>query len=58
MDILKLTSSTVWKFIFGKSADSLEKTRDNNYEYMIKDYSFPLVRYVSDVSSYSPAAFF
>lgn len=38
MSILQFVSSTVWKALFGKAADSLERSIDNADEYMIVDY--------------------
>jgi hypothetical protein len=38
MSILQLVSATVWKSLFGKPADSLERSIDNADEYMIVDY--------------------
>ena len=38
MNILQFVSATVWKFLFGKSADSLERSIDHADEFMIVDY--------------------
>ncbi|KAL3780461.1 hypothetical protein ACHAWO_011784 [Cyclotella atomus] len=38
MSILHFVSSYVWKTLFGKSADSLERSIDHADEYMIVDY--------------------
>mmetsp|Transcript_20167 Transcript_20167/g.28711 ORF Transcript_20167/g.28711 Transcript_20167/m.28711 type:complete len:199 (+) Transcript_20167:54-650(+) len=38
MSILQFVSAAVWKSLFGKSADSLERSIDNADEYMIVDY--------------------
>lgn len=38
MSILQFVSATVWKSLFGKPADSLERSIDNADEYMIVDY--------------------
>jgi len=39
MAILQFISSTVWKSLFGKPADSLERSIDHADEYMIFDYN-------------------
>jgi hypothetical protein len=38
MSILQFVSAAVWKSLFGKPADSLERSIDNADEYMIVDY--------------------
>jgi len=38
MSILQFVSSSVWKSLFGKAADSLERSIDHADEYMIIDY--------------------
>ena len=38
MSILHFVSSSVWKSLFGKSADSLERSIHNQDEFMIVDY--------------------
>jgi len=38
MSILQFVSSAVWKSLFGKAADSLERSIDHSDEYMIVDY--------------------
>lgn len=38
MSILHFVSSSVWKTLFGKSADSLERSIDHADEFMIVDY--------------------
>eukprot|EP01082_Thalassiosira_pseudonana_P009303 g8278.t1 g8278 contig29:147003-147920(-) len=38
MSILHFVSSSVWKSLFGKAADSLERSIDNSDEFMIIDY--------------------
>jgi trafficking protein particle complex subunit 5 len=45
MNILQFISTTVWKSLFHKPADSLERSIDHADEYMIVDYA-PLTRYV------------
>mmetsp|Transcript_10552 Transcript_10552/g.17259 ORF Transcript_10552/g.17259 Transcript_10552/m.17259 type:complete len:192 (+) Transcript_10552:34-609(+) len=45
--ILSFISNTVWKVLFGKAADSLEKSTENEDEYMINEKE-PLVnRFIS-----------
>lgn len=39
MSILQFVSSAVWKSLFGKPADSLERSIDHADEYMIFDYN-------------------
>ena len=47
MSILHFVSSTVWKSLFGKVADSLERSIDNADEYMIVDYEPITSSYIS-----------
>jgi hypothetical protein len=60
MNILQFVSSVVWKSLFGKSADSLERSIDHSDEYMIVDYG-PLtstfVSVPSDLGQLSADAF-
>jgi trafficking protein particle complex subunit 5 len=46
MNILQFISTTVWKSLFHKPADSLERSIDHADEYMIVDYA-PITRYVA-----------
>ncbi|KAL7568527.1 hypothetical protein ACA910_002643 [Epithemia clementina (nom. ined.)] len=39
MNILQFVSTTVWKSLFGKAADSLERSIDHADEFMIVDYA-------------------
>jgi trafficking protein particle complex subunit 5 len=48
MNILQFISTTVWKSLFHKPADSLERSIDHADEYMIVDYA-PITRYVMTV---------
>lgn len=57
VEMLKFIHSSVWKYLFGKTADSLEKAKDSEVEYMIKDYSPSYMRCVSEYSHYSAASF-
>ncbi|ORE21711.1 TRAPP I complex [Rhizopus microsporus] len=47
LGILYFIHSTVWKALFGKQADSLEKSTENDDEYMISDNEPILTRYIS-----------
>lgn len=38
MSILQFISSSVWKSLFGRAADSLERSIDHADEFMIVDY--------------------
>jgi hypothetical protein len=44
MNMLQFVSTTAWKSLFGKAADSLERSIDHADEYMIVDYA-PITRY-------------
>jgi hypothetical protein len=44
MNLLQFISTTVWKNLFGKPADSLERSIDHADEFMIIDYA-PITRY-------------
>ncbi len=56
VEMLKYIHSTIWKGLFGKTADSLEKAKDSETEYMIKDYAPTYMKYVSEYSNYSVAS--
>jgi Transport protein particle (TRAPP) component len=45
MGVLQFVSTQVWKALFGKAADSLERSIDHADEFMIVDYA-PITRYV------------
>jgi hypothetical protein len=45
MNLLQYISTQVWKSLFGKAADSLERSIDHADEFMIVDYA-PFTRYV------------
>jgi len=47
MSILQFVSSAVWKSLFGKAADSLERSIDHADEFMIVDYEPITSTYVS-----------
>ena len=57
MSVLQFVSSTVWKSLFGKAADSLERSIDHADEFMIVDYEPVTSTYVSvppDLGQLSP----
>lgn len=45
MNVLQFVSTVVWKSLFSKPADSLERSIDHADEFMIVDYA-PITRYV------------
>lgn len=45
MNVLQFISTNVWKALFSKAADSLERSIDHADEFMIVDYA-PITRYV------------
>lgn len=47
MNILQFVSANVWKSLFGKPADSLERSIDHSDEFMIVDYEPITSTYVS-----------
>ncbi|KAF7727002.1 TRAPP subunit trs31 [Apophysomyces ossiformis] len=47
LGVLYFIHSVVWKALFGKQADSLEKSTENEDEYMISDNDPVLSRYIS-----------
>jgi hypothetical protein len=47
MNILQFVSAQVWKSLFGKNADSLERSIDHSDEFMIVDYEPITSTYVS-----------
>lgn len=47
MNILQFVSAQVWKSLFGKPADSLERSIDHSDEFMIVDYEPLTSTYVS-----------
>eukprot|EP00741_Cyanophora_paradoxa_P017310 tig00020961_g16720.t1 len=57
INILSFISSTLWKTLFGKAADSLEKGATNEDEYMIRE-SEPLVnKFIAAQQNFNCAAF-
>ena len=60
LNILSFIYTSVWKIIFGKQADSLEKGTENQDEYWIVDNEPLLTRFISvprEFSSLNPGAF-
>eukprot|EP00301_Raphidiophrys_heterophryoidea_P000559 c10279_g1_i1.p1 GENE.c10279_g1_i1~~c10279_g1_i1.p1 ORF type:complete len:210 (-),score=53.70 c10279_g1_i1:340-924(-) len=60
VDMLKFISSTVWKALFGKNAESLERSTDNEDEYMICEKESLVNRFISvpkDMGHLNPASF-
>jgi hypothetical protein len=53
MNILQFVSTTVWKSLFGKAADSLERSIDHADEFMIVDYSVITSHYLTVPADYS-----
>ncbi|ORZ10862.1 NO signaling/Golgi transport ligand-binding domain-containing protein [Absidia repens] len=47
LGVLYFIHNVVWKALFGKQADSLEKSTENEDEYMISDNDPILTRYIS-----------
>ncbi|KAI7867021.1 NO signaling/Golgi transport ligand-binding domain-containing protein [Spinellus fusiger] len=47
LGVLYFINNVVWKVLFGKQADSLEKSTENDDEYMISDNDPILTRYIS-----------
>nr|KAJ3405364.1 TRAPP subunit trs31 [Polyrhizophydium stewartii] len=60
LGVLYFINTTVWKSLFGKPADSLEKGTDNDDEYMISDNDPLITKYISvprEMSSLNCGAF-
>jgi hypothetical protein len=53
MNILQFVSTTVWKYLFGKPADSLERSMDHVDEFMIFDYSVLTSHYLTVPAAYA-----
>lgn len=47
LSVLQFVYTTVWKTIFGKPADALEKSHENSNEYMIIDHSPLITHFIS-----------
>ncbi|TPX57216.1 hypothetical protein PhCBS80983_g03992 [Powellomyces hirtus] len=60
LNVLSFIHSTVWKTLFGKPADALEKGTDNEDEYMISDNEPNVTKFIAvpkDMSQLSCGAF-
>ncbi|KAJ1675260.1 protein particle complex subunit [Spiromyces aspiralis] len=60
LSALMYINSVVWKYFFGKQADSLERSTEHEDEYMIVDNEPQFIKYFSipkEMSSFSPGAF-
>ncbi|KAI8926611.1 NO signaling/Golgi transport ligand-binding domain-containing protein [Entophlyctis helioformis] len=60
LGVLYFINTTVWKALFGKAADSLEKGTDNDDEYMISDNEPSITKFISvprELSSLNCGAF-
>jgi len=60
LGILSFVYSTIWKVLFGKQADSLEKSTEQEDEYMISDNQILVNRFIStpkDLGMLNCAAF-
>ncbi|CAK9231652.1 unnamed protein product [Sphagnum troendelagicum] len=60
LNILSFVHSTVWKSLFGKVADSLEKGTEHEDEYMISEKELLVNRYISvpkDMGAFNCGAF-
>ncbi|ORY51911.1 TRAPP I complex [Rhizoclosmatium globosum] len=60
LGILVFINSTLWKSLFGKVADSLQKSNDHDDEYMITDNDPIILKYIStpkELSSFNAGAF-
>ncbi|KAJ1666142.1 protein particle complex subunit [Coemansia sp. RSA 1813] len=60
LQMLVYINSVVWRALFDKPADSLERSTDNEDEYMITDNEPAILKYISvpkEMASFSPGAF-
>ncbi|OLY84864.1 Transport protein particle subunit trs31 [Smittium mucronatum] len=60
LNVLLFINTVVWKYLFGKPADSLEKSTENKDEYMLTDNDPLVSRFISvpkDMASFSPCSF-
>jgi len=53
LGILQFIHTVVWKTLFGKAADSLEKSREHDDEYMLHDNAPMITKFISVPSSMS-----
>lgn len=57
---LVFINTVIWRQLFDKPADSLEKSTENDDEYMVTDNEPNILKYISvpkEMSSFSPGAF-
>lgn len=47
LEVLQFIGSSVWKLLFGRSVDSLERGTENDNEYMITDFHPLCSKYIS-----------
>ncbi|PPQ98903.1 hypothetical protein CVT24_003534 [Panaeolus cyanescens] len=60
LSVLMMIHTNVWKAVFGKAADAIERSVENSDEYMIIDNDPPIERYISvprDLSQLSCSSF-
>jgi len=60
LGVLQLIHSIIWRQIFGKQADGLEKSRDSDFEYMLIDNNPLVSQFISvpkEMSQLNCAAF-
>lgn len=59
-DVIRFVHTSVWKALFGKQADVLEKDDDHDNQYMITDHDMLVNRFVSvprDMGGFNCASF-
>ena len=47
LEVLQFIGSSVWKFLFGRNVDSLERGAENDNEYIITDFHPLCSKYIS-----------
>ncbi|KAJ2222123.1 protein particle complex subunit [Coemansia sp. RSA 1722] len=60
LQTLVFLNTVVWRALFDKQADSLERSTENDDEYMITDNEPAILKYISvpkEMASFSPGAF-
>ncbi|KAJ3140463.1 TRAPP subunit trs31 [Physocladia obscura] len=60
LQMLIFINSVIWKSLFGKPADSLQKSTDNEDEYMLTDNDPVILKYISlpkELGSFNAGAF-
>lgn len=56
VNMLQFVSQTCWKHLFNKAADNLERSTENEDEYMIHE-NFPITNYYVDSDKINCASF-